>query len=80
MTPAERRSLHRAAGLCRCGRERDRTDRVQCHACRVSSCEYQERRRRGVRREPVVRVSDVRRAWIDAPSVGAFSEWLRRLS
>lgn len=81
----QRRARNRAAGLCRCGRERDRSDRVHCAACRASACDVAERRRRGVRRAAVATVeserartlAEVRRAWLDAPSVTAFAAWLK---
>jgi len=53
---------------------------VQCAGCRLSSCEYQARCRAGVKPDPLVRVSEVRRAWLEAPNVGAFAQWLREVS
>jgi len=80
MNARERRAAHRRAGRCRCGRPRDRADRVQCAGCRLSSCEYQARCRAGVKPDPLVRVSEIRRAWLEAPNVAAFAAWLREVS
>jgi len=117
MTPTERRAAHRRAGRCRCGRPRDRADRVQCAGCRLSAVEYearqrarvpdgvcrcggaldredrktcarccalsrksQARSRAGERPDPLVRVSEIRKAWLEAPNVSAFAAWLREVS